>query len=322
LVIIVGINFTKIKLNTAETIKSRIVFFGTPDFAVASLDALLLAGANILAVVTSLDKPNNRGSISNGSAVKQYALSHNIPILQPVSMKSPEFIKELSDFNANLFVVVAFRMMPEIVWNMPEMGTINLHGSLLPAYRGAAPINWAIINGEKETGVTTFKLKQVVDTGDILLQKNVPILDSDNAETLHDKLMNVGADLLVETVIGLYEGSLKEIPQKDVETTYASKLFKENTIIDWNNTVYAINNFIRGLSPYPCAYIYLGKKLLKIQVTNYITEIHNKPIGTLDTDNKTYLRFACLDGWTYIDELQLEGKKRMRIFDFLMGHKL
>jgi methionyl-tRNA formyltransferase len=314
LVIIVGTNFIKIKLNTAETIKSRIVFFGTPDFAVASLDALLLAGANILAVVTSVDKPNS-------SAVKKYALLHNITILQPVNMKSPEFIDELKALNANLFVVVAFRMMPEIVWNMPAMGTINLHGSLLPAYRGAAPINWAIINGETVTGVTTFKLKQAVDTGDILLQQSIPILDSDNAETLHDKLMYVGADLLVETVMGLYEGSLKETAQKDVETTYASKLFKENTIIDWNKSVYVVNNFIRGLSPYPCAYTYLGKKLLKVQRTHYCIDMHNKPVGTLDTDNKTYLRFACIDGWTYVDELQLEGKKRMGITDFLMGYR-
>jgi len=259
--------------------------------------------------------------MSNNSAIKNYALLHNLPILQPTNMKSPDFVDELRALNANLFVVVAFRMMPEIVWNMPEMGTINLHGSLLPAYRGAAPINWAIINGESETGVTTFKLKQVVDTGDILLQKVVPILDSDNAETLHDKLMNIGADLLVETVIGLYEGSLKETPQKDVETTYAKKLFKDNTIIDWNNNVFTVNNFIRGLSPYPCAYIYLGKKLLKIQRTHYIIDTHSKPVGTLDTDSKTYLRFACLDGWTYIDDLQLEGKKRMYITDFLMGYR-
>ena len=246
----------------------------------------------------------------------------NIPILQPMSMKSQDFIDSLRELNANIFIVVAFRMMPEIVWNMPPMGTINLHGSLLPKYRGAAPINWAIINGEKETGITTFKLKHAIDTGDILLQKVIPILDEDNAGTLHDKMMCEGADLLVETVNGLFNNTIKESPQQDVETTYASKLFKENTSINWNNTVHYLNNFIRGLSPYPSAHTLLGKKHLKICVSHSVQDNCSVPVGTMETDNKSYLRYKGIDGWVYIDELQLEGKKRMHINDFLNGYKL
>ena len=237
-------------------------------------------------------------------------------------MKSTDFIEALQSLNADIFIVVAFRMMPEIVWNMPSMGTINLHGSLLPKYRGAAPINWAIINGEKETGVTTFKLKHAIDTGDILLQKVIPILKEDNAGTLHDKMMHEGAELLVETVKGLFDGSIKESPQKNVETTYASKLFKENTVIDWNNNIEYLNNFIRGLSPYPSAHTLLGKKFLKIHSAHTIQEICSVPAGTMESDNKTYLRYSGLDGWVYIDELQLEGKKWMNIKDFLNGYKL
>ena len=286
------------------------------------MDALIKRNFNIVAVVTSTDKPSGRNSQTQYSAVKEYTLNTGIPILQPRSMKSPEFIEELKALNADIFVVVAFRMMPEIVWNMPSMGTINLHGSLLPKYRGAAPINWAIINGEKVTGNTTFKLKHEIDTGDILLQGRVPILDKDNAGTLHDKMMYHGAEVLVDTLLGLFSGELKERPQKDIDITYAPKLFKENTQIDWNQTVFNLNNFIRGLSPYPSAHTVLGNKFLKILASHSVEVQHNLPTCTMESDNKTYLRYAGLDGWVYIDELQLEGKKRMAISDFLNGFKI
>ena len=297
----------------------RIVFFGTPEFAVASLEALLISNAHIVAVVTAPDKPSGRGMQSQYSDVKRYALEQKIPILQPTNMKSSDFIEQLKSLNPDIFVVVAFRMMPEAVWNLPPMGTINLHGALLPKYRGAAPINWAIINGEKETGVTTFKLKHEIDTGDILLQKSIPILDEDTAGTIYDKLMVIGADLLVETIIGLFNTTLVERPQKDIEVSYAPKLFKDNTIIDFDNSCVNIHNFVRGLSPYPCAYTYIGGKLLKVFKTHYdIDKTDNT--GTFDTDGKKYLRVSCVDGWIYLDEVQLEGKKKMNVRDFLNGH--
>jgi methionyl-tRNA formyltransferase len=305
----------KLNFNTAETFKqNRIVFFGTPDFAVASLDALLKSGANIVAIVTSVDKPYP-------SAVKKYALDKGIPILQPISMKSPGFIEELKSYKADIQLVVAFRMMPEIVWNMPPMGTINLHGSLLPKYRGAAPINWAIINGEKETGVTTFKLKHAIDTGDILLQDRITILPEDNAETIHDKLMYLGANLLVETVKGVFNGTLKEKPQELTEITYAPKLFKNNTIVDWNNSCQYINNFVRGLNPYPTSWINIKGINYKVYKTSIFIEKHEKKIGEYETDNKKYLRFVCNDGYIYVNEIQMDGKKRMDIKSFLNGYK-
>ena len=321
--------YNKLNLNTAETFNQRIVFFGTPDFAAASLESLIEANFNIVGVVTSLDREGKHKSDPrfNFSQVKKACISLNeekelnIPILQPASMKSPDFIEALRALEADIFVVVAFRMMPEIVWNMPPMGTINLHGSLLPKYRGAAPINWAIINGEKETGITTFKLKHAIDTGDILLQKVIPILNTDNAGTLHDKMMWDGAELLVETIKGVFENTIKEIPQKNVETIYASKLFKHNTVIDWNKSTFEINNFIRGLSPYPSAYILLGNKNLKIFESHSNQELCDLPTGVMETDNKTYLKYSGTDGWVYIDSLQLEGKNKINIKDFLNGYK-
>jgi methionyl-tRNA formyltransferase len=315
-------------INFAASMKSfsqlRIVFFGTPDFAVGCLNGLVDAGANIIAVVTMPDKPAGRGQQLQPSAVKQYAVAHGLQVLQPEKMKAPQFLEELKALNADLQVVVAFRMMPEVVWNMPPMGTINVHGSLLPQYRGAAPINWAIINGETETGVTTFKLKHEIDTGDILLQQSVPILPDDNAGTMHDKLMHAGAELLVKTVKGLADGTLQEIPQSTIEASglrHAPKIFKEHLVIDWTRSAESIDNFIRGLSPYPAAFTQLGGKQLKIFKEHAVRQSHTVPPGTHETDNTTYLRFATNNGWVYIDELQLEGKKRMNVKDFLRGYR-
>jgi methionyl-tRNA formyltransferase len=302
----------------------RIVFFGTPDFAVGTLSALKNAGANIVAVVTMPDKPAGRGRQLQESAVKQYAVANNLPVLQPEKMKSPEFLKQLAGLAADLQVVVAFRMMPEVVWNMPPMGTINVHGSLLPQYRGAAPINRAIMNGETITGVTTFKLKHEIDTGDILLQQTVPILPADNAGTIHDKLMVAGADLLVRTVQGLAVGTLEEIPQSSVtanELKHAPKIFREDTIIDWNKSAITVHNLIRGLSPYPAASTTLREKTLKIYSADFKLEPHSEPPGTMQTDHSSYLRFAAADGWIYATELQAEGKKRMGITEFLRGFR-
>jgi methionyl-tRNA formyltransferase len=301
----------------------RIIFFGTPDFAVASLIALVEAGANIVAVVTAPDKPAGRGRELHASAVKEYAMKKELPLLQPEKMKAPAFLEELKNLHADLQVVVAFRMMPEVVWNMPPMGTINVHGSLLPQYRGAAPINWAIINGETKTGVTTFKLKHEIDTGDILLQQAVPILPSDNAGAMHDKLMEAGAALLVKTAKGLAAGTLHEIPQNENAgtTKHAPKIFKEDTQINWNKPVAEINNFIRGMAPYPAAFTSLNGKTLKIFRVHYEQGLTKVNPGTNQTDNAAYLRFAGIDGWVYVDELQLEGKKRMNVVEFLKGFR-
>lgn len=302
----------------------RIVFFGTPDFAVASLNTLVEAGANVVAVVTMPDKPAGRGQQLQLSAVKRYALSKALPVLQPEKMKAPEFIEELRGYGADLQIVVAFRMMPEVVWNMPRMGTINVHGSLLPQYRGAAPINWAIINGDLETGVTTFKLRHEIDTGDILLQQKIAILPKDDAGSIHDKLMYAGAGLLLKTVKGLADGALAEIPQPvipDGFLKHAPKLFKENLVIDWTKEAKVVNDFIRGLSPYPAAYTMLGDKQLKIYKSHYTLEGFTAPAAAVDTDHSSYLRFGASDGWVYADEVQIEGKKRMPVADFLRGYR-
>lgn len=301
----------------------KIIFFGTPDFAVASLAALVNAGLRVIAVVTAPDKPSGRGLQLNSTPVKQYAMTHNIPVLQPEKLKSPDFIAELKRLNADVHIVVAFRMLPEIVWNMPEMGTVNVHGSLLPQYRGAAPINRAIMNGAKETGVTTFRLKHEIDTGNILLRKKMPILPEDNAGTVHDKLMELGAELLVETVKGLASNSIQEIPQDSVTEAlvHAPKIFKEDMKIDWNKDAVSVLNHIRGLSPYPTAFSTLEGKNIKV----YAAEIEgiqpDIPAGAYDTDHKTYLRFAAKDAWVKILDLQQEGKKRMDVKSFLSGFR-
>jgi methionyl-tRNA formyltransferase len=302
----------------------KIVFFGTPDFAVASLKALVEAGANVLAVVTAPDKPAGRGMQMHASAVKQFALEQNLPVLHPEKLKNPDFINELKNLNADLHIVVAFRMLPEVVWNMPPMGTVNVHASLLPQYRGAAPINWAIINGEKETGITTFRLKHEIDTGNILLQKRVTIEPEDNIGSLYQKLMLEGGKLLVETVKGLAEGTIKETPQISIATEqlkHAPKIFKEDTIIDWRRPVESIQNLVRGMSPVPGAYTMLQGKTLKIYASHTELTAHKTENGRYDTDGKKYLRFAASDGWLYVDELQLEGKKRMGAEEFLRGFR-
>ena len=301
----------------------RIVFMGTPDFAVASLAALVNAGFEVAAVVTAADKPAGRGQKLSESAVKKYAVAQGIPVLQPVKLKDPEFITALKAINADLHVVVAFRMLPEIVFNMPPKGTINLHGSLLPQYRGAAPINHAIINGEKESGVTTFFLKQEIDTGDVIASRKVSIADDDTAGDLHDRLMEVGAELLVETVQAIATGDYQEVPQDPaVEIKHAPKIFKDFCRIDWNQPVETVYNLVRGLSPYPTAFTSLNEKNLKV----FKAEVEHKEPGIAAggflTDGKTYLKFATKDGFLKLTDLQYEGKKRMTVEEFLRGIRL
>jgi len=301
-----------------------IVFMGTPDFAVASLEALLNAGENIAAVVTAPDKPAGRGQKLQESAVKKFALAHQLPLLQPTNLKDPAFISELASYKADLQVVVAFRMLPEVVWNMPPKGTINLHASLLPQYRGAAPINHAIINGETETGVSTFLLQHEIDTGNILLSEKVNILPDDTAADLHDKLMTVGAGLLVETVKAVMHGEVAGQPQpQDMhDLKPAPKIHKEDCLIDWNQPVGKVYNFIRGLSPYPAAYTHLEGKILKIYGARpEESELVPNP-GTVKSDGKTYLKFACQDGYIHVTDLQIQNKKRMSVDDFLRGYRL
>ncbi len=300
---------------------------GTPEFAVASLDALVLAGFNVVGVVTAPDKPAGRGMKLQESAVKKYAVEKGLHILQPEKLKNPLFIEELRALQADVQVVVAFRMLPEVVWNMPPLGTINLHGSLLPQYRGAAPINWAVINGENQTGVTTFKLQQAIDTGNILLQEKIGIGDDETAGELHDEMKNVGAQLLVKTITLLAEGTLKEMPQDEVAhqqqiiLQHAPKIFTETCKIDWNNTAASIHNLIRGLSPYPAAFSYLDEKMIKIFRSKKEITPHSSKSGSMLTDSKTYLKFACADGYIHLLDIQLEGKKRMLIEDFLRGYR-
>lgn len=307
----------------------RIVFMGTPEFAVASLDALVKAGCNIVGVITAPDKPAGRGMKLNESAVKKYAVENNLKILQPEKLKNPEFLEELKSLKADLQIVVAFRMLPEVLWNMPAMGTVNLHGSLLPQYRGAAPINWAVINGEKETGVTTFKLKHEIDTGDILLQESFPIGENETAGEVHDKMKEVGAQLLVKTVKGLAEGTLKEKPQVSVLSTEylvlrkAPKLSTETCKIDFSKKIAEVHNLIRGLSPFPGAFTIFNRKNFKIYKSEKVQAEINVPkeIGEYHSDEKTFLHFKCADGFIAVKELQLEGKKKMFIEDFLRGYR-
>ena len=298
----------------------RIIFMGTPEFAEASLAALLAAKLNVVAVITAADKPAGRGMKMTQSRVKTFALANGLTVLTPEKLKNPEFIEELRSYRADLQVVVAFRMLPEIVWNMPPMGTLNLHGSLLPQYRGAAPINWAIINGEKETGVTTFRLKHEIDTGDILEQLRLPIGDTETAGQLHDRMMHAGADLLVHTVQGLISGELKEVPQQSSpDLKHAPKIFTETCRIDWNKPAQEVYNLIRGLSPYPGAFTTFQDKMLKVFSAEMVPGTSNGEAGSFETDGKTYLHFAAADERIALKEIQLEGKKRMAVGDFLRG---
>lgn len=302
-----------------------IIFMGTPEFAVASLQKMVEAGCNIAAVVTAPDKPAGRGMELQQSAVKKYALEKGLKVLQPEKLKSPEFIDALHSLNARLQVVVAFRMLPEVVWNMPALGTINVHGSLLPQYRGAAPINWAIINGEKFTGVTTFKLQHEIDTGNILLQEKIAIRDDETAGELHDEMKEVGAALLVKTLTGIASNDIAEVPQNQTPDSgawkHAPKIFTETCTINWQHTTNDIYNLIRGLSPYPAAFTTLHGQKLKIFRAEKENRNNSAETGSVETDGKTYLRFACLDGYIRITELQLEGKKKMKVEDFLRGYR-
>jgi methionyl-tRNA formyltransferase len=301
----------------------RTVFFGTPDFAVASLEALIRDKQEIVAVVTAPDKPAGRGMQLQASPVKQCALTHHIPVWQPEKLKAPEFVAQLQAAQADLFVVVAFRMLPEVVWNMPPLGTINVHGSLLPQYRGAAPIHWAVMNGEKETGVTTFRLQHAIDTGDILLQEKLTIGPTETTGELYERMMHAGAALLVKTLHALQEGSISPQAQNlDVETKHAPKLTKQHGLIDWSKSSFTILNQVRGLAPMPSAYTFLNNKQLKVHQAHRAEEGGNRIPGTIKTDHKTYCWVACADAWLGLDEIQLEGKKRMPIADFLRGNTL
>jgi methionyl-tRNA formyltransferase len=302
----------------------RIVFMGTPDFAVASLDALVQNGFKVVAVVTAPDKPAGRGMQINQSAVKKYAVEKGIPVLQPEKLKNPAFLEELQSYYADLQVVVAFRMLPEVVWNMPPMGTINVHGSLLPQYRGAAPINWAVINGETETGVTTFKLKHEIDTGDMLMQATLPIDPDETAGEVHDRMKVLGAKILVQTVTGLTTGSLHPIPQSipDAGIKHAPKIFTETCKIDPAKTAMEVHNLVRGLSPFPGAFTTLDGKMLKLYRTKLAADSPAKiEPGNWYTDGKQRLSLCCFDGWLDCLEIQLEGKKRMNTEDFLRGYR-
>lgn len=304
----------------------RIVFMGTPEFAVVSLKSLVEDGYNIVGVVTAPDRPGGRGMEMQQSAVKKYAVANNFTLLQPEKLKAPGFIDQLKSLAADLQVVVAFRMLPEVVWNMPALGSVNLHGSLLPQYRGAAPINWAVINGEKETGVTTFKLQHEIDTGNILLQESFSIGKNDTAGEVHDHMMELGAQVLQKTVRGLAEGSLQETPQAKIALTnpemlfHAPKILTQTCEINFAHSTEKNFNFIRGLSPHPAAFTLFEGKKLKIF---FAEKLYNQPLGDageFTTDKKTFLRFACSDGHLEIKELQLEGKRRMHVVEFLKGY--
>ena len=300
---------------------------GTPSFAVSCLDKLYKAGYDIAGVITAPDKPAGRGMKLTKSAVKVYAEENGLNVLQPEKLKNQEFIAELRNLKADVQVVVAFRMLPEIVWDMPPMGTINLHASLLPQYRGAAPINWAIMNGEKETGVTTFKLQHEIDTGNILLQEKITIEETDTAGTMHDKMMETGADLLLKTIQNLENGILTEIHQPSVidkndVLQHAPKIFTEICEIDWSEGVDSIYNFIRGLSPYPAAFTFLDGKKLKIfraEKELFSSENHSAEGKPYLTDHKHTLKFRTADGFISLKEIQLEGKKKMTVEEFLRG---
>lgn len=296
---------------------------GTPDFAVASLNALLAARLDVVAVVTAADKPAGRGQKMNESAVKKFAIERNLPVLQPLKLKDPEFIEQLRSFRADIQVVVAFRMLPELVWNMPTHGTINLHASLLPNYRGAAPINHAIINGETVSGVTTFFLKHEIDTGDVIFSEQVDIGPDETAGELHNKLMETGAQLLVKTIQAVQDGNYTEQPQRQSDDLkHAPKIFKEFCEINWTQPAQQVYNLIRGLSPHPTAFTTLQGKNIKVFKAILVRKQPAEAAGTYQTDGKTFLQFAAQDGYLKLTDIQFEGKKRMQIEEFLRGMRL
>ena len=330
-------------MNNMKKEDLRIVYMGTPDFAVEALRCLVEGGYNVVGVITMPDKPAGRGHKLQYSPVKQYALDHNLPLLQPEKLKNEEFLDALRAWQADLQIVVAFRMLPEVVWNMPRLGTFNLHASLLPQYRGAAPINWAVINGETETGIwavingetetgiTTFFLKHEIDTGEVIQQVRVPIADTDDVGIVHDKLMMLGGKLVTETVDAILDGTIHSIPQEEMGVTGelkpAPKIFKETCRIDWKQPVKRIYDFVRGLSPYPSAWTELihpdgTTVVLKVFETEKIIKPHNLETGSLLTDGKTYIHVAAQDGFVSIRSLQLPGKKRLKTDELLRGFHL
>lgn len=310
----------------------RIVYMGTPEFAVEPLRCLVEGGYNVVGVITMPDKPAGRGHKVQFSPVKQYALEHDLPLLQPEKLKDETFVGALRAWDADLQIVVAFRMLPEVVWNMPRLGTFNLHASLLPQYRGAAPINWAVINGDTETGITTFFLKHEIDTGEVIQQVRVPIADTDNVEVVHDKLMMLGGKLVLETVDAILNGTVKPISQEEMavvgELRPAPKIFKETCRIDWNQPVKKIYDFIRGLSPYPAAWSELiasekaESVVVKIFESEKVYESHQLAAGTIVTDGKKFMKVAVPDGFVSILSLQLPGKKRLKTDELLRGYHL
>jgi len=308
----------------------KIVFMGTPGFAVAQLEKILENGYNVVAVVTAPDKPAGRGMALTSSEVKKYAITRDIPVLQPLALKSEEFLETLESYQADLFIVVAFRMLPKVVWSMPAMGTFNLHASLLPDYRGAAPINHAIINGESKTGVTTFMLDEEIDTGELLNREECEIDPEDDFGTLHDKLMHIGGELVVKTIEDIINGRTEPILQSSVEAQMgdvhtAPKLNKENSRINWELTSQRVHNLVRGLSPYPTAHTVIsgkGKEIpVKIFRTSYSDQSHGLNHGTIVSDGRQELKVACGSGFVSILELQVAGKKRMTIKEFLAGFR-
>lgn len=309
----------------------RIVFMGTPDFAVPSLSILLENGYGIAAVVTVPDKPAGRGRQLRTSAVKDFALQHGLPVLQPEKLRDPVFLAELKSLQADLFIVVAFRMLPEAVWQMPPKGTFNLHASLLPQYRGAAPINRAVMNGESETGLTTFFLQHAIDTGNILLQDRVSIGENETAGELHDRLMETGAQLVLKTVQAIEAGEAQPVSQETLihaethagrELKEAPKLFREDCRINWDRPLENVHDLIRGLSPYPTAFTELNGKTLKVFKSTKEAAAHSEQPGKFITDDKTFLKVAVPGGYIHLEELQLEGKKRMNVRDFLKGYRV
>jgi len=311
----------------------RIVFMGTPDFAVESLKILVENKYEIVGVITMPDKPAGRGHKVQFSPVKQYALDHNLKLLQPEKLKDEAFLEELRSLNADLQIVVAFRMLPEVVWNMPKFGTFNLHASLLPQYRGAAPINWAIINGDKETGATTFFLTHEIDTGKIILQEKIQISETDNAGTVHDRLMEMGANLVKQTVDLLIAGKTDAIDQSqflhpEIALKTAPKIFKETCAINFSQSVEEVYNFVRGMSPYPTAWAeiqfpgQIEKNILKVFETEKEYCSHNETLGNLVTDGKKFAKIAVFDGFIHLKSVQVAGKKRMDIGELLRGMRI
>lgn len=319
----------------------RIVYMGTPDFAVEALRQLVEGGYNVVGVITMPDKPAGRGHKIQYSPVKQYALEQNLPLLQPEKLKDEAFVQALREWKADLQIVVAFRMLPEVVWSMPRLGTFNLHASLLPQYRGAAPINWAVINGDTETGITTFFLKHEIDTGEVIQQVRVPIADTDNVEIVHDKLMMLGGKLVVETVDAILNGVVKPVPQEEMavvgELRPAPKIFKETCRIDWNQPVKKVYDFIRGLSPYPAAWSELVSpegEVVVVKIFETEKYIRNEgkrcrnsrgcfcKVGSIETDGKKYIKVAVPGGFVSVLSLQLPGKKRLKTDELLRGFRL